>query len=387
MRVLVTDGDARAALAITRSLGAQGHAVFVSAPARRSIAGTSRYCRSEYLQPPAQAGPEALAVSLASIVARAEPAVVIGVTDRSLIALYALPPAVLGGRMPPPDAGRFTAASDKVRLFTLCHDVGIDTPEGFVAQGGMVPSSDELSTLGAPLVVRPAHSWRAENEHWIQGSVSYEANRDAVVRRVEADPALRTPYLIQEKISGEGCGLFLLAHEGRIVVAFSHHRLREKPPSGGVSTLCASAAVPDDLLEPARRFATALRWSGLAMLEFKRDHRSGRPLLLEVNARPWGSLALASAAGLDFPGDLLRLTQGVEPRSRTFREGVRLRWWWGDVDHFYLLEKEAGRTGIRAVLFALAKALAAGPVPEAWDTFRRDDPLPFLAETRAWAFR
>jgi len=217
--------------------------------------------------------------------------------------------------------------------------------------------------------------------------VSYETTRDALSRRAETDPALRTPYLVQEKISGEGCGLFVLAQDGRIVVAFSHRRLREKPPSGGVSTLCASAAVPDDLLDPARRFVEAFRWSGLAMLEFKRDQRSGRPLLLEVNARPWGSLALAAAAGLDFPGDLVRLKQGVEPRSGSFREGIRLRWWWGDVDHFYLLEKEAGRSGPLVMVSALAKTVIAGPVAEAWDTFRRDDPLPFLAETRAWALR
>jgi predicted ATP-grasp superfamily ATP-dependent carboligase len=240
--------------------------------------------------------------------------------------------------------------------------------------------------LDWPLVVRPALSWRAEDGRWIQGAVSYETDRNTLARRVDTDRALRAPYLVQEKVSGEGCGLFLLAHEGRIVVAFSHRRLREKPPSGGVSTLCASAAVPDDLLEPARRFVETLRWSGLAMLEFKRDHRSGRPLLLEVNARPWGSLALAAAAGLDFPGDLLRLTQGVEPQSRSFREGVRLRWWWGDVDHFYLLEKGAGRSGSGAMMIALAKAVAAGPVAEAWDTFRRDDPMPFLTETRSWAF-
>ena len=387
MKVFVTDGETRAALAIARSLGAQGHTVQVSASARRSIAGASRYCAAEHAQPPAADGPDALATAFATILARAEPDVVIGVTDRSLTVLHGLPSEVVGKRMPPPNAADYLVASDKVALYTLCRAVGIDAPSGVVVPGGCLPSPDELDALGRPLVVRPALSWRAEDGRWIQGAVRYETTRDALSRRAETDPALRTPYLVQEKISGEGCGLFVLAQDGRIVVAFSHRRLREKPPSGGVSTLCASAAVPDDLLDPARRFVEAFRWSGLAMLEFKRDQRSGRPLLLEVNARPWGSLALAAAAGLDFPGDLVRLKQGVEPRSGSFREGIRLRWWWGDVDHFYLLEKEAGRSGPLAMVSALAKTVIAGPVAEAWDTFRRDDPLPFLAETRAWALR
>jgi predicted ATP-grasp superfamily ATP-dependent carboligase len=386
MKVLVTDGETRAALAITRSLGAQGHTVLISASERRSIAGSSRYCTAEHWQPPAADGPGALATAFADLMSRAEPDLVIGVTDRSLTVLHALPSDLIRRRLPPPDAGQYASASDKVALFALCRAEGIGAPGGVTVPGGGLPSPGELETLSRPLVVRPALSWRADDGRWIQGAVSYETDLDALAHRVETDQALRTPYLVQEKIRGEGCGLFLLAHEGRIVVAFSHRRLREKPPSGGVSTLCASTAVPGDLIEPTRRFAKALRWSGLAMLEFKRDERNGRPLLLEVNARPWGSLALAAAAGLDFPGDLVRLAQGQEPRSSEFREGVRLRWWWGDVDHFYLLEKEAGRSGSGAMMVALAKALAAGPVAEAWDTFRRDDPMPFLTETRTWAF-
>ena len=59
-------------------------------------------------------------------------------------------------------------------------------------------------------------------------------------------------------------GCFLVAHEGKLVVTFSHRRLREKPPSGGVSTLRILAAFPDDFLEPALRFVDALRWSALA---------------------------------------------------------------------------------------------------------------------------
>jgi predicted ATP-grasp superfamily ATP-dependent carboligase len=263
--------------------------------------------------------------------------------------------------------------------------MGIAVPDGLVVDGGDCPSSRETSWLGAPLVVRPGLSWRAFGGAWIRGGVSYEADENAIARRAVEDAALRFPYLVQRVIRGDGCGLFLLAQEGRLLRVFSHRRLREKPPSGGVSTLCVSVAAPEDLTEAARRWAAGLRWSGLAMLEFKRDTITGQPFLLEVNARPWGSMALAAAAGIDFPREVLAMERPDSPeRVPGYRPGVRLRWWWGDVDHFYLQEKKRGRRGRTALARGLARAALAGPWPEAWDTFRCDDPVPFAFETLQW---
>src|SRR5690242_2285365 len=46
-RILVTDGDQRAALALVRSLGRLGHDVYVCSTTAESLAGASRYCRDE----------------------------------------------------------------------------------------------------------------------------------------------------------------------------------------------------------------------------------------------------------------------------------------------------------------------------------------------------
>jgi len=44
MNVLVTDGDQRSALAITRSLGRRGVNVIVGEESDRCLASSSRYC-------------------------------------------------------------------------------------------------------------------------------------------------------------------------------------------------------------------------------------------------------------------------------------------------------------------------------------------------------
>lgn len=383
MKLLVTDGETRAALAITRSLGDAGHTVYVSAPKRHSIAGLSRFCAGEFLQPGGAASPDEIADSIAMTARQCDADRVVGVIDRTLTSLHLANPGWGDTVLPHPCAEDYLCASDKTWLFARCREWSIDVPDGERVAGGELPDRESLERIGREWVLRPALSWRWAAGNWVQGRVRAVVGWDALIDAVKQDTAFAHPYLVQKRIRGEGCGLFLCARAGRIEALFSHQRLREKPPWGGVSTLCRSVRPPEDLVRVAQRFVAEQRWSGLAMLEFKRDANDGRPYLLEINARPWGSMALSRAAGVDFTRVWLTPDRFDHAPGR-YREGVRLRWWWGDVDHFYLLEKERGATGTVAMLRALSRACMAGPWAETWDTFRRDDPLPFAAETLAW---
>ena len=386
-RFLVTDGQARAALAVTRMLGRAGHAVFVTSPRPRSLAGASRYSQGELAQAPIERGPEELRRSLLDADWRVGPDYVIGVTDPSLTVLHEASER-FGSRLPPPESRAYFDASDKVRLFEVCGTLGIRVPRGVVVPGGRLPDESTLSGFGRSFVVRPARSWRIRGGQWVHGVVFVARSRDELAERVRNDPALSFPYLVQEHVSGAGCGLFVSAAEGKILSVFAHRRLREKPPWGGVSTLCESVAPSPDLVEAATRYVETARWSGLAMFEFKRCDVGGTAFLLEINARPWGSMALSRAAGVDFVSDLVSLARGRAPRpGGAYREGVRLRWWWGDVDHFYLEQTAKGRGRVPAAIVALGRAIAAGPRAETWDTFERDDPLPFGIETWNWLGR
>src|SRR5213593_2947975 len=52
VRVLVTDGESRAALAAVRALGRAGHTVYVSAPRLPSLASVSRFAAGSAVVPP-----------------------------------------------------------------------------------------------------------------------------------------------------------------------------------------------------------------------------------------------------------------------------------------------------------------------------------------------
>src|SRR5213076_2792369 len=122
---------------------------------------------------------------------------------------------------------------------------------------------------------------------------------------------------------------------------FAHERLRDVRPSGSGSSLRRSVALDPRLQTRAERLLCEMQWHGPAMVEF-RDDGTGAPWLMEVNGRFWGSLQLSIAAGRDFPRLWIEIltAKPVQPPA-AYREGVTLRWLWGDVKR--LLHILAGR--------------------------------------------
>jgi hypothetical protein len=128
------------------------------------------------------------------------------------------------------------------------------------------------------------------------------------------------------------------------------------------------------------------------MLEFKTDRGTGRPYLMEINGRFWGSLQLAVDAGVDFPTLLVRCALGDRPTRPGYRVGVRNRWWWGDVDHLLArLRHSPAQLGLPPG--APSRWQAARDFARLWrpgdrnEVLRLSDPWPFVRETLDWLGR
>ncbi len=187
-------------------------------------------------------------------------------------------------------------------------------------------------------------------------------------------------------------GIFTCYRDGKPVLLFGHRRLRERPPWGGVSVLSESVSVDPVAAGFATRLLDAIGWEGVAMVEFKLDDRDGLPKLMEINGRFWGSLQLAIDAGVNFPEVLLRAISGQPDTPQPpYRIGVRDRWFWGDVDSLLVtMFGGAGRppmTQGRGRLSALAAFARSGGADLHYDNPKRDDPWPFVVETRDWLRR
>ena len=108
------------------------------------------------------------------------------------------------------------------------------------------------------------------------------------------------PLLIQPYIAGTGCGIFGLATADGVEAISGHRRLRMMNPHGSGSSACASEDVSAENLHVTKQFIEQIGWRGLFMIETLRD-AAGVHWFMELNGRPWGSIALARRQGLEYP--------------------------------------------------------------------------------------
>src|SRR5262245_28379133 len=332
MRILVTDGETRAALATVRALGARGHRVHVVARRRRSLAGASRFAAGEHLAANAASDPKGWAEAIAKLARDLDAELLLPVTDVSLGSVLAFG---LERRFPVagPDREAFEQATDKHALLERSARLGLDCPQSVLIRG---PAQlDQLpASLAYPVVLKPRRSCCLRNGRWVRDRVRVLRGPEEL-RAAREDTRAGGEFLLQEFVPGHGEGIFLLTRNGRTLVSFAHRRIREKPPTGGVSVLRESIAPDPKLLEPSQRLLESLRWTGVAMVEFRRSP-TGRAALMELNPRLWGSLQLAIDAGVDFPSLLVDLHRGVAIPRVESRVGVRSRWLLGDLDHLLI---------------------------------------------------
>ena len=380
MSALLTPGDLRSALAVTRSLGRRGVKVTVADEGGKSLAGTSRYCQASVRVPSAARSGEAFVSAIRQEVARGKHRVVIPADDISL-SLIAQARSEFEGltALPFPDFETVQAAHDKGALTALAAEAAIPVPRTVILRG---PADLEgaINHVGFPAVVKARVSRFLHGGQWRTGGAVHYVRTAA-----ELDDAFRAVHavvpcpLVQEHIPGDGRGVFVLMNRGRLRAAFAHRRLREKPPSGGVSVLSESIGLDPKLLEHAERILEALKWHGVAMVEFKHDSRDGVTKLLEINGRFWGSLQLAVDSGVDFPYLLYRLAvDGDIDPVFTYRVGVRLRWWLGDLDWLLIRLRERGSLARR--LKAIPEFLRPAGRGARAEVFRPDDPAPAIRE-------
>ena len=108
------------------------------------------------------------------------------------------------------------------------------------------------------------------------------------------------PLLVQPFLTGSGEGIFGIAMDDGVEAWSAHRRLRMMNPHGSGSSACVSQPVPEDLLPLAQRLIRQTGWRGLFMIEILRD-LDGTAWFMELNGRPWGSLALARRQGFEYP--------------------------------------------------------------------------------------
>jgi glycosyltransferase involved in cell wall biosynthesis/predicted ATP-grasp superfamily ATP-dependent carboligase len=398
--VLVLDAETRTALAVVRSLGRAGYRTIAASSNSAALAKSSRYCGPKLDCPDPNLEPKQFVEWLISACGIWRPAMILPLTDVTVTLCSQIAERLEGAALPLPSYQAILQASNKQQLIARALQLGIASPKTVEIVGTGDERIEELRTFPYPAVLKPSVTAAATagSQSFVKIGVSYPQNFvevQQVITRAR-QTGIECSFLLQEKISGAGVGVFALCENGRALVTCAHRRLLEKPPSGGVSVLSESIPLNEAPVDQATRLLADLNWDGAAMVEFKlRD--SGEPVLMEINPRFWGSLQLVIDSGCDLPtlltglvtadrssGQQERQIEEIRQASEQYRPGKRLRWLLGTVDHSIIRLKREGLSATIGMLARNELKLFQRLGSSRNETLRIDDPFPAVAELKEW---
>lgn len=215
-------------------------------------------------------------------------------------------------------------ASDKFRTIELAQEIGIGAPKTRLVRS--LADLSGLKEFGFPAVVKDRFSVRWIQQKAVFGSVTYAYSPEDLQKRVADRLEKAGDVLVQEFVSGQGIGFSCFVANGKTFVPFQWLRVREVDPRGSASSARKSIALDEALVSQSQELITRMGFEGIAMVEYKRT-LDGRLILMEINGRPWGSIGLPFAAGIDYPRYLIDwwLEGKLPPEKIAYREEILCR--------------------------------------------------------------
>jgi hypothetical protein len=178
----------------------------------------------------------------------------------------------------------------------------------------------------------------------------------------------KAPALLQRWVTGTGAGVFGLADEDGVHHLSAHRRVRMMNPAGSGSSACASAPVPPELVAPIERMLKEAGWRGMFMVELLRA--GDRWWFMELNGRPWGSLALTRRLGFEYPtwAAARAFDRDVPlPQAPAVSEELLCRHLGRELVHLlFVLRGPGSHTGEWPARGATVRALLGDPRRSAW---------------------
>jgi len=362
--VLITQGWGRIGYNLVRSLARRGLKVVVGTDGFLGMVTLSRYAAARFQHPALASEPWEFIACIRNAMTRYSPKVYIpGGEETYVVSRYIDELKGLGVIVPVAPFETIRRLHKKSESSLLAKSAGLPVPETIIPRD----ESDIRSFarhFGFPIVLKRVSSSSSRGVFYL--------DTDQLDEWLRKYPVSKTPpaeFVVQQYVQGAGHGVSMLFNHGELRAKFTHKRLREQHGAGGVSTVRVGVTDPA-LEEYAEALLASVDFHGIAMVEFKADERTGKKWFIEVNPRPWGSLALAIESGVDFPSLLYEMA----------KEG----------DIAPVMEYESGRVA-RWILGDIAACAAhmrqpSSPYKPQWkhiradfyDDFYWDDPIPFL---------
>ena len=384
---MVLDGHSAAALAFTRSTGKAGHWVAVGADAGSFAAATrSRFCSRAFDYPKSTGDAQIFVEAILNFVRQNSVDLVVPVTDWTLQPMSEFRDLFDGVcRLALPPRAAVEAASDKYGTTEIARAIGIATPATWLAKSAA--DVNALPALAFPAVVKDRYSIRRVGGQSVFGSVSYAYSRADLERKCKERLQIAGEVLVQQFTPGVGIGFSCFVTANHVSLPFAWERIREVDPKGSASSCRKAIALDETLNSVSGRLVQAIGFEGIAMVEYKRS--DGRLVLMEINGRPWGSIALPIASGIDYPRYLIDwfLEGTLPPHNIPYSAGTTCRRLVSELSHLNNVRKgkpENWPGPYPSFANSLLKIAIPWYPKMHYDDLWLSDPRPGLAEIRHW---
>lgn len=167
--------------------------------------------------------------------------------------------------------------------------------------------------LAFPLVAKPYHrgysnaaelNLPSENELHDRRFTLIHSAEEWEAYRVE-NAAYLPHLMLQEFVRGTVADMYTVGiyadRDSEIKGALVGRKLRGFPAVYGDGVLSQTDWVPDSIMSEVVSITQALRYTGIAEFEYKRDTVTGQFHLIEINARCWSWIGLTAATDCDIP--------------------------------------------------------------------------------------
>jgi hypothetical protein len=327
-------GQNRSALAGVRALAKAGYRAALTVSGPNALAAASRYCHRVVTTAPV--GTPGFAADVQSELASFPYLGLMPTSDAAVTALS--------------DPGR--PFVDKQVLAKRATDAGLTAPKGSVFE-----TSDELldsaEDLEYPVVVKASRKLRSR---------FLTARRIDSATELDALQETPGPLMVQEYVPDQMHSLSGVMWNGRIVVAVHQQHIGIWPPVCGDACLAVTSESTEALEQRVIRLLDG--YNGIFQVEMAGEY------FLDVNPRVYGSMDLATKAGVNLVGVYWDLVRGVSVEPAGPRIGVTYCWCEGEARRILLRL----RRGDAAALHTLPATVGQFITREIWG-----DPMPMFA--------
>jgi predicted ATP-grasp superfamily ATP-dependent carboligase len=345
-RILVTDAQERSVVAAIRCLGDAGFEVTALASSWTAPGLWSRAPALRRLGPDPRRDIDGFIQRVEQLLQERRHDAVLAGTDAALFAISRhrerlIPHARLGL----PDDEIVVATLDRVRLGSAARAVGLAAPDELRC-AGPGDALEAAASFGYPVLVKPVHT---VIQH--RGAVD---RRGSVLADDQAELCVAArsfeECIVQRRIAGDVISFGGVSNDAGLFGFVVSRYSRTWPPRAGNASFAETIQAPDGLADRIDALVAQLGWIGLFEVELIACE-DGRLATIDFNPRAYGSMSIATAAGVPLAALWCGWLLGHRPpRPAAAPAGIRYRWGEADISNaLWQLRRGARVSSLEAI--------------------------------------